>query len=212
GPRRHGAGDPGDLPGLRGQPFLLPARREQPAARLHPRGLAGRRGDGVAYAGRATRSPAGAGPRHGGQTRPHGGTPRLPRDTGEDVSMQYDAMPDPRDVALTGPPRSGTTLVCHLLNKLPGAVALNEPMKVSEFPKLPDRWAMCDAIQAFFAESRRSLLESGSAYSRHVSGKVPDNVVGAGRAPGGLRKDDAVRGLIRIEKPLPEGFLLAVKH
>jgi hypothetical protein len=116
------------------------------------------------------------------------------------------------DIALTGLPRSGTTLSCHLLNKLPDVVALNEPMRVDELPKLSDRWQMCDAVKEFFTASRRSIAESGTAYSRHVGGVVPDNVVGQSRVQSGLRKDDAVRGLIRIEKPLPGEFLLAIKH
>jgi hypothetical protein len=32
------------------------------------------------------------------------------------------------NVVLTGLPRSGTTLVCRLLNKLPDTVALHEPL------------------------------------------------------------------------------------
>jgi hypothetical protein len=116
------------------------------------------------------------------------------------------------DVALTGLPRSGTTLACHVLNKLPDVVALNEPMQVQKLAALADRGRMCDEVATFFAESRRTLRESGSAFSRHVGGAVPDNVVGGNRAAGGGRKDDAVRGVIHIEKPLPEGYLLCIKH
>ena len=41
-----------------------------------------------------------------------------------------------RDVVLTGPPRSGTTLACHMLNKLPGTVALHEPIPPRRFAGL----------------------------------------------------------------------------
>ena len=127
-------------------------------------------------------------------------TTGLPTTTGED-----------RNVALTGLPRSGTTLVCHLLNKLPDVVALNEPMRVDKLATLPDRDAMCESISDFFRESRASISNSGTAYSRHVDGSVPDNVVGQNRVAG-QRKDDAVRGLIRIDKPLPADYLLCIKH
>jgi len=36
------------------------------------------------------------------------------------------------DIILTGIARSGTTLTCFLLNKLPQAVALHEPMDPSQ--------------------------------------------------------------------------------
>ncbi len=32
------------------------------------------------------------------------------------------------NIILTGIPRSGTTLICYLLNKIPNTVALHEPM------------------------------------------------------------------------------------
>jgi hypothetical protein len=41
-------------------------------------------------------------------------------------------------VLITGTPRSGTTLVCHLLNQLPDTVALNEPMQPRHFNDEPD--------------------------------------------------------------------------
>ena len=46
------------------------------------------------------------------------------------------------DIVLTGVPRSGTTLICYLLNKVPDAIALHEPMAVAEFPKLRTREAI----------------------------------------------------------------------
>jgi len=37
---------------------------------------------------------------------------------------------NPRNVLITGTPRSGTTLICSLVNKLPDTVAVHEPTNV----------------------------------------------------------------------------------
>ena len=51
------------------------------------------------------------------------------------------------DIILTGIARSGTTLSCSLLNKLPQCVALHEPMNPAELVDLllPGRAARADA-------------------------------------------------------------------
>ena len=77
-----------------------------------------------------------------------------------------------RNVLITGTPRSGTTLLCSLLNKLPDMVALHEPMNVWDFPKCPDASAVADVIEAFCVETRKSLHERGVAMSKHVAGRV----------------------------------------
>jgi len=42
-------------------------------------------------------------------------------------------MSNPHNIILKEIPRSGTTLVCHLINKLPNFVALHEPMLPSQY-------------------------------------------------------------------------------
>lgn len=45
-----------------------------------------------------------------------------------------------RNTVITGPGRSGTTLTCHLLNKLPDTVVVNEfitPAKYADSPANP---------------------------------------------------------------------------
>lgn len=117
-----------------------------------------------------------------------------------------------RNVVLTGVPRSGTTLVCHLLNRLPQTVALNEPMQVHRLAELDAVGSRCDEVARFFGETRRALLAHGDAPSRHVGGRVPDDVFADSRPPDGLRRDRAARGVIRVEKALSVDFLLCVKH
>lgn len=116
------------------------------------------------------------------------------------------------DIVLAGLPRSGSTLICHLINKLPDAVALNEPMASRRFKDLPDNNAIFDTISQFMASMRGSLKESGTALSKHVDGIVPDNPVGREISSDGLRKGEAILGEVNFNKSLPADFTLVVKH
>jgi hypothetical protein len=117
-----------------------------------------------------------------------------------------------RNVLITGTPRSGTTLLCALLNKLPDTVALHEPMNVWDFPKCRDAAAVAEVIAAFCAETRTSLREKGFAMSKHVGGKVPDNVAADKVNAAGTRLRHTEHGPVYIDKPLTENFTLALKH
>lgn len=119
-------------------------------------------------------------------------------------------VPAPR-IALTGVPRSGTTLCCRLLGQAPDAVALFEPMPVQELP-VSDRGAALDQVEAFFARCRRSLMEERRAPSQQIAGAVPDNPFGARRDAQGARTRESQLGEIHVDKPLGEGFTLVVKH
>jgi len=114
-----------------------------------------------------------------------------------------------RNVLITGTPRSGTTLVCSLLNKLPDIVALHEPMNVFEFVGRSSDEIVA-MVERFVAESRKSLHEEGFAVSKHVSGKVRDNSAAVDRA--GKRTRQTEHGRIEIDKPLSKDFTLAIKH
>lgn len=114
-----------------------------------------------------------------------------------------------RNVLITGIPRSGTTLVCSLLNKVPDVVALHEPMDVWDFAKCRDAASLASVIENFCGESRRSLREQGFAISKHVGGEIRDNSA-VDQAGGRVRKTE--HGKIFIEKQLSENFTLAIKH
>src|SRR5947207_11565044 len=116
-----------------------------------------------------------------------------------------------RNVLITGTPRSGTTLICSLLNKLPDTVALHEPMNVWDFVNCRDGSAITDMIENFCRESRESLHKDGTAISKHVGGKVQDNSAAVSSAGGG-RIRQTEHGRIKIDKPLPTDFTLAIKH
>jgi hypothetical protein len=117
-----------------------------------------------------------------------------------------------RNVLITGTPRSGTTLLCSLLNKLPDTVALHEPMNVWEFPNCPDARAIADVIEAFCVETRKSLHEHGYAMSKHVGGHIPDNVAADQVNRSGTRLRRTEHGPVFVEKPLSQDFVLAIKH
>ncbi|KAF1686615.1 hypothetical protein B1992_06805 [Pseudoxanthomonas broegbernensis] len=115
-----------------------------------------------------------------------------------------------RDLALTGVPRSGTTLCCHLLGRAHRTVALFEPMEVARLPR--ERSAALEQVAAFYADSRASLVAEGTAWSQQVDGRVPDNPFASHRAADGRRRHEAERGRIRLDAPMDPGFALVVKH
>lgn len=80
----------------------------------------------------------------------------------------------PGNILLTGLPRSGTTLTCSLLNRLPDCVALHEPMAVDRLGVLAPA-AFIGQIGAFFDEQRSRILREGKATSRAWQGRVPTN-------------------------------------
>lgn len=112
---------------------------------------------------------------------------------------------------LTGLPRSGTTLICALLNEFSDTVALAEPM-VLRYDGDRER-ALAD-IEDFIRSTRESALSAGVARSKNVDGEIPDNwfelpSVTEGRR---LRRRLETLGEIRIGKPLTETFSLVIKH
>ena len=118
------------------------------------------------------------------------------------------------DVILTGLPRSGSTLTCHLLNRCDDTVALHEPIPMADLAREFSGEALPGQVARFYADTRRSLLETRRALSKRVDGKVPDNTFGEAR--GGtenLRRSLASHGEVSFEgRELSPDFLLAIKH
>jgi hypothetical protein len=115
------------------------------------------------------------------------------------------------DVILTGVPRSGTTLTCHLLNKLPNTVALHEPMQGMDRATRDPR-ALSEGVKTFFESQRISIRERGRALSRNIDGVVPDNPFRDERAASGARRQVDQKGEITIDKELDDDFMLVLKH
>lgn len=119
------------------------------------------------------------------------------------------------NIILTGPHRSGTTLTCHLLNKLTNVVALHEPMNMSGFSQAKSREQMVDQVQSFFVDARRSITDDGVVASKHCGGEVPDNTYTDKINPNTgkrIKKAMIASETISIDKQLDEGFSIVVKH
>ena len=117
------------------------------------------------------------------------------------------------NVLLTGVPRSGTTLTCYLLNKLPDTVALHEPMKIKELAEAKNHEDVRRKINRFCEEQRASIHTRKRARSRNVDGAVPDNSVSEARSDAGLRQSIASREReIVVDKQLSQDFMLIIKH
>lgn len=114
------------------------------------------------------------------------------------------------DILLTGLPRSGTTLLCHLLNRLPNSVALHEPMNPTSLSgKQPS--AVVDAIRGFMATERQRILEEGKATSKTWGGTVPSNHLGDAGIGG--RRERMIDGTeLAVENVDRDDFRLYVKH
>lgn len=116
------------------------------------------------------------------------------------------------NVILTGISRGGTTLSVRLLNKLPDAVALHEPMQISDFPSGGGPAAV-DVIDRFFEATRESIRSSRTAVSKHVRGVAQNSYEGQEKQRDGSRMStNVMRGEITIDKELPDDYYLCVKH
>ena len=120
--------------------------------------------------------------------------------------------PHDDDVILTGIARSGTTLACTLLNRLPDTVALHEPIAPRMLLGLPSHDAVVGRIGEFFAAQRRTLLARGEAVSRVIDGRIPDNPYSAEADGKGLRRSVVKEGTVRFDKRLSRDFRLVIKH
>ena len=119
------------------------------------------------------------------------------------------------NIVLTGLPRSGTTLTCHLLNKLPETVALHEPIAPGKFADLEGEDAILDELERFYKRMRRMALNQGEIITKHVEGEVPANSYRQAKSEGGLRSPIAEKGKrkgrIAVQKDLGRDFLLVIK-
>jgi hypothetical protein len=110
---------------------------------------------------------------------------------------------------ITGIPRSGTTLVCVLLNTLSNCVALAEPMPV---PLHGDVARATDEISAFAKATRSRLLTEGVAPSTTVNGIIADNFFGKAKSDRGVRLGLSRVTDVHVDKPLAPDFRLFIKH
>lgn len=124
-----------------------------------------------------------------------------------------------RNVVLTGLPRGGTTLTCHLLNKLPDTLALHEPISPGRFDGLEGDDAVLDEVEKFYGKMRRMIRRRGGAFSKRIKEQVTDhdyrpdreNELRRREASGKTRRKRSEKK-VAIEKELGRRFLLAIKQ
>jgi hypothetical protein len=114
------------------------------------------------------------------------------------------------DILVTGPNRSGTTLLCACLNQLPDCLALAEPMS-------PPTQASTDNalryISRFLIETRNKALAEKVATAKVADeGFDTANWFEQPHASGRLRVTREVVRELPIRKALSPGFKLVVKH
>ncbi|HRW76948.1 MAG TPA: sulfotransferase, partial [Saprospiraceae bacterium] len=116
-------------------------------------------------------------------------------------------MLNDRNIILTGPPRSGTTLACFLLNKVRQTYALHEPMNLKLFPD-PDTGMQ--SIREFFDDMRTSLLTEGKALSKASGSAIPDNPFL--QEKGQLRQSIVRKEWVSFPRPEDRSFFLVIKQ
>lgn len=115
-----------------------------------------------------------------------------------------------QNIILTGIPRSGTTLACHLLNQLPNALALVEPMNISELLEQPSAALRTDYINSFFANIRQQVLNEGQVEANVVAGEGTNTF---NSEDSGARKPSLIsKGVIGLTGQYKADFKLIVKH
>jgi hypothetical protein len=114
-------------------------------------------------------------------------------------------------ILLTGLPRSGTSLVCTLLNDLPDTVALNEPMHIMDLAGKTKRKQL-EMVVDFSQKCRDSLLENGNATSLQINGKIAEVMFAQKPVENGLRDLLPEKGIICVNKSLSADFTLTIKH
>lgn len=117
-----------------------------------------------------------------------------------------------KNLLITGVPRSGTTLSCHLLNGLDDCVALHEPMEVRDLMSESNTTRQLQQIHTFFHDNRALIKAKGRAISIHRDGKVPDNPVVEANDKSGKRKLDISRGEIDVPGTFTNDTFLVIKH
>jgi hypothetical protein len=127
--------------------------------------------------------------------------------------MSHDLIKLHNTYLLTGLPRAGTTLCCHILNGYENTVALHEPLTPTDFNAQAGRSSAAEKIQQFALSARDNILRNGIALTRQKNGQVPENPVSYHETKNGLRQMDVTLGEIAVQQKIKnENFNLIVKH
>lgn len=113
------------------------------------------------------------------------------------------------NLILTGIPRSGTSLVCSLLNKLDNTLALVEPLDVPSFLMCTNGSARRQFLNNYFEHTRDTLLATGQV--RCLDFAVEGNTFAS--HTNGLR-ENIIKGYKEesVARNMSADFKLVVKH
>lgn len=118
------------------------------------------------------------------------------------------------DFIITGIPRSGTSLLCYLLNSCPNTIALNEPTNhiLHQVQDILDREEIIAALRMFFISSRENLLCHRAAVSKNYQGIIPDNLYSHKCNKNRERRQLPITiDFVQFNKHLSENFTLCIK-
>ncbi len=115
-----------------------------------------------------------------------------------------------QDILLTGIPRSGTTLTCSLLNRLPDVLALIEPMDMRRLIAAGSDADRMRCIADYLAEVRDDAAERGIAPRKILEGDGTNTFSASAHE----KRGSAIIGNETgpLERSLPPDFTLVVKH
>ncbi len=115
-----------------------------------------------------------------------------------------------QNVLLTGIPRSGTTLTCSLLNRLPDALALIEPMDMQALIDARSDAERVETIARYLESVRQDVLTHGLAPHKLLAGT--DTNTFSTTASGKRASTILGQQQVHLERRLPDSFTLVVKH
>ena len=121
-------------------------------------------------------------------------------------------MPEmPDNAILVGPARSGTTLACSLLNKLPDVVALDEPFERQRLQQVAGPEAFLAIVDQQFISQREMIETTGEALSTLSEGGSLANHYTTETVATTLRKRQVVLNKMRGVNRAGD-FKLIIKH
>ena len=115
-----------------------------------------------------------------------------------------------RDILLTGIPRSGTTLCCSLLNRLPDVLALVEPLDMSTLRAADSDEDRVRVISSYLAKVRLDVQTKGEAPRQILTGEGTNTF---SSQPTGKRSTAIIGSeTVKLASAFSDGFTLVIKH
>lgn len=115
-----------------------------------------------------------------------------------------------KTILLTGVPRSGSSLLCNLLNHYENTLALLEP--INQFPDSnTGMLEVCQYIAKLSFQYRNDVLSSSKVLSMHSGGCIPTNTL-SDKFDDCLRGSVVEYGVIDVDSKLTEDFCLVIKQ